>query len=176
MIFLVDLLRNKKIANEKNCFEDSASDMDRFFSGFTDACIMAQNIVVAAESMGLGTVYLGSILNDSERICRLLKLPYLTFPVVGLGIGYPNQDPQIKPKMDMGLRVFENEYKVFDNYLEELKDYDEEMQTYYDLRDANRRLDSFSNQVVTRMKSPNLKRAKMLNNIRDQGFNLKLDK
>jgi hypothetical protein len=41
--------------------------MDRFFQGFTDACITAQNIVNAAETMDLGTVYLGSILNDSEK-------------------------------------------------------------------------------------------------------------
>ena len=58
---------------------------------------MAQNLVTAAESVVLGTVYLGSILNDSEKICELLKLPELTFPVIGLGIGYPNQNPQLKP-------------------------------------------------------------------------------
>ncbi len=175
LIFIVDLYRNKKIANEKQCFETSASDMDRFFSGFTDACIMAQNIVNAAESMELGSVYLGSILNDSEKLCKLLKLPELTFPVVGLGIGYPNQNPQIKPKIDMELRVFENEYKIFDNYLVELKDYDEEMHTYYDLREANRRVDTFSDQVVTRMKNPNPKRARILNNIGEQGFDLNVD-
>ena len=40
------------------------------FSAFTDACMMAQNVVIAAESMGLGTVY-AAILNDSEKICEL---------------------------------------------------------------------------------------------------------
>ena len=49
------------------------------------------------------------------------------------------------------------------------------MHTYYDLRDANRRLDSFSDQVVTRMKNPSPKRAKMLNNIKAQAFNLNID-
>ena len=92
--------------------------MDRFFSGFTDACIMTQNVVNAAESMDLGTNYLGSILNDPMEICKILNLPKLTFPVVGLGIGYPNQKPQIKPKMDMKFRVFEDEYKPLKNYLE----------------------------------------------------------
>ncbi len=42
--------------------------MDNFFSSFTDACLMAQNIVNGAEAMDLGgAVYLGSILNDSEK-------------------------------------------------------------------------------------------------------------
>ena len=111
--------------------------MDHFFASFTDACLMAQNVVNAAESLDLGTVYLGSILNDPVIMCGLLKLPKLTFPVLGLAIGYPNQEPQIKPKMEMKYRVFENSYEIFDNYLEELKDYDEEMRTYYDLRDTN---------------------------------------
>lgn len=174
-IFIVDQYRNLNIAKEKDCNEESIRDMDRFFSAFTDACITAQNVVNAAESLGLGTVYLGSIHNDTKRICEILKLPELTFPVVGLGIGYPNQSPQLKPRMDMKYRVFENEYKTFDSYLEELKDYDEEMTTYYDLRDSNRRVDSFTNQVVQRLKNVNPKRQEILKVVEEQGFKVKWD-
>lgn len=109
--------------------------------------------------------YLGSILNDSEKICELLKLPELTFPVIGLGLGYPNQNPQLKPRMEMRLRVFES-------YLEEIKEYDKEMRTYYDLRDPDRPVDSFSDQVVVRLKQCNPKRQEILNVIRKQGFDL----
>ncbi|HHW10930.1 MAG TPA: NADPH-dependent oxidoreductase [Firmicutes bacterium] len=175
LIFIVDQYRNRQIIREKNGPTENAGDMDRFFSAFTDACLMAQNVVVAAEALGLGTVYLGSILNDAEKICEILKLPELTFPVVGLGIGYPGQDPQLKPRMDMKLRVFENAYTIFPNYLEEIKDYDEEMRTYYDLRDANRRVDSFSDQVVTRYKMGLPKRQDILNVVRRQGFDLKVN-
>ncbi len=174
LIFIVDQYRNWNIAKEKGCHEESIRDMDRFFSAFTDACITAQNVVNAAESFGLGTVYLGSILNDSEKICELLELPELTFPVIGLGIGYPNQEPQLKPRMDMKFRVFENKYKPMTNYVEKLKDYDAEMRTYYDLRDANRRVDSFTNQVVTRLKNVNPKRQEILNVVKKQGFDLKV--
>ena len=174
LIFIVDQYRNYQIAREKNCIEESVKDMDRFFSAFTDACITAQNVVNAAESMDLGTVFLGSILNDSEKICEILNLPELTFPVVGLGFGYPNQDPQLKPRMDMRFRVFENNYITFDNYLDEIKEYDKEMSTYYDLRDANKRVDCFSDQVVSRLTNVIPKRQKMLNIIGKQGFDLKL--
>lgn len=174
LIFIVDQYRNNQIAKEKNCFVETAGDMERFFAAFTDACIMAQNIVIAAESMGLGTVYLGSILNDSERICELLKLPKLTFPVIGLGLGYPNQNPQIKPRMEMKLRVFENTYKVFESYLDQVEEYDKEMRTYYDLREPGKRADSFSNQVVTRLNQRIPKRQEILNVIRKQGFDLKI--
>ncbi|MFL0246840.1 NADPH-dependent oxidoreductase [Candidatus Clostridium stratigraminis] len=174
LIFIVDQYRNYKIAGEKNSFNESAKDLDRFFSAFTDACITAQNVVNAAESMNLGTVYLGSILNDSEKVCEILNLPQLTFPAIGLGIGYPNQNPQLKPRMDMSLRIFENKYSSFNNYLDEIKDYDKEMNAYYDLRDSNRRVDSFSDQVATQFKNVIPKRQKMINVIRKQGFNLNL--
>ncbi|NLJ65673.1 MAG: NADPH-dependent oxidoreductase [Clostridiales bacterium] len=174
LIFIVDQYRNSQIAKEKNCLAENAKDMDRFFAGFTDACIMVQNLVTAAESMGLGTVYLGSILNDPEKICELLKLPELTFPVIGLGIGYPNQNPQLKPRMEMKIRVFDNTYRVFESYLDEIKEYDEEMRTYYDLRDPDRSVDSFSNQVVARFNQANPKRQEILNVVRKKGFDLKI--
>ena len=172
LVFIVDQYRNNRIAAEQNCALETAGDMDRFFAAFTDACIMAQNVVTAAESMGLGAVYLGSILNNPERICELLKLPELTFPVIGLGFGYPNQNPQLKPRMEMRLRVFENAYTPFESYLDEIKEYDEEMRTYYDLRDPGRPVDSFSKQVVSRLKQQNIKRQEILNVVRKQGFDL----
>lgn len=174
LIFVVDQYRNKRIAEEKDCHEPSAKDMDRFFQGFTDACLTAQNIVNAVEAMDLGAVFLGSVLNDAEKIIEILELPELTMPVVGLGIGYPNQNPQLKPRMEMDLRIFENNYKKFDNYLEEIKAYDHEMQTYYDLRDANKRVDCFSDQVVSKLKNLIPKRSDMLNIMEKQGFDLNI--
>jgi len=170
MIFVADQYRNFKIAEEKGNSTNFAGDMDRFFQAFTDACLAAQNVVNAAESLGLGTMYLGSILNDAGEICRILNLPKLTFPVLGLGIGYPNQNPQLKPRLDNKLKVFENSYKCFENYLNEIKDYDEEMKTYYDLRNANRRVDSFSDQVASKYANAIAKRQEILNVIHEQGF------
>lgn len=174
LIFVADSYRNYRIGQDKDCYENSARDMDKFFSSFTDACITAQNIVNAAEAMDLGVVYFGSVLNDAEKIIEILELPELTMPVVGLGIGYPNQSPQLKPRMSMKLRVFENSYEVFDNYLEEIKDYDEEMQNYYDLRQANKKTDSFSNQVVAKLKGVIPKRSEMLNIMKKQGYDLNI--
>lgn len=175
LIFVADQYRNYRIADDKGGYEPSARDMDRFFQGFTDACLTAQNIVNAAEASELGVVFFGSILNDAERIIEILELPELTMPIVGLGIGYPNQDPQLKPRMSMELRLFENTYKKFDNYVEVIKEYDIEMQTYYDLREANKRVDSFSNQVVTRLKNLIPKRSDMLKIMKKQGFDLNID-
>ncbi|MDY0235266.1 MAG: NADPH-dependent oxidoreductase [Gudongella sp.] len=172
LIFIVDQYRNSQISTEKGLDFEYTNDMDKFFQGFTDSSLAAQNMVVAAESLKLGTNYLGSILNNVKEICSLLELPKLTFPVVGLSIGYPNQEPQLKPRMEMSLRVFENKYIKFSNYLEKLENYDREMQSYYDLRDANKRVDSFTDQVKTKSKLSLEKRKEILNAIKDQGFNL----
>lgn len=174
LIFIVDTYRNHQIALEQGYDLSSSGDMDRFFQGFTDATLAAQNMINAAEAIDLGTVIFGSILNDSKKLCELLELPKYTFPVLGLGIGYPNQDPQLKPRMDMKFRVFDNKYEKMDNYLGLLTDYDEEMQTYYDLRQANKPLDKFSTQVVGRLEAVNTKRQEMMNIIVEQGFDLKL--
>lgn len=175
-IFIVDTRRNQEILKETGGQPEDAGNMDKFFQGFTDACLMAQNVTTALESLGLGAVYLGSILNDPVRTMELLKLPEFTFPVLGVAFGYPDQEPQLKPRMDMALRVFENEYQVYDGeYLERLKDYDEEMTTYYDLRESNRRSDSFTRQVVSKYAAKNPRRMAMVKHIRNQGFDLKLE-
>jgi nitroreductase len=171
-IFVADCHRNANIAREQGFDGPGIRDMDRFFQGFTDACLAAQNLTNAIESLGMGAVYFGSILNDPEELIDILGLPGLTFPVLGVGFGYPAQDPQLKPRLDVSFKVFENRYKSFDNYREVIADYDKEMQTYYDLRDNGRRSDTFSEQVVKRSGAVREKRGLMLNVARKQGFDL----
>lgn len=170
LIYVADLYRNGRIAQAQGEDLEAKKDDYRFFQGFTDALLAAQNVTVAAESMGLGAVYLGSILNDVRKIIEILELPELTFPVVGQGLGHPNQDPQLKPRMPLKYKVFENKYKVFDDYLEELKEYDKEMHTYYDLRDANRRVDYFTTQVVDKLKLKVTREADLVKIAEEQGF------
>ena len=149
-IFLTDLYRSYRIVEEKG--ENTgkcASVWDGFLQGFTDAVLMAQNLVNAAESLGLGTCFLGSILNNPERMIEILQLPKLTFPALGVMFGYPGQQPQLKPRMPMELRMFEDSYNCFEgSYLEEFADYDQEMTTYYDTRANGKRSDTFTDSLT----------------------------
>ncbi|MGO1478626.1 hypothetical protein, partial [Senegalia sp. (in: firmicutes)] len=70
---------------------------------------------------------------------------------------------------------FENKYKKQDNYLESIKEYDKEMKQYYDLRNEDKPLDEFSKQVVAVLEIKNEKRSKLLNVVKSQGFNLKIE-
>lgn len=170
LIFIVDLYRNYHIAKEMKNENNIMIGFDKFMQGFTDACLAAQNFVVGAESMGYGANYFGNIHNNTKKVIELLDLPKYTFPVVGVGIGIPNQDPQLKPRMPMELKMFENGYKKFDSYLDAIKDYDEVMQTYYDLRDANNRVDAFSTQILKKQGSIISNREEMYQAFVDQGF------
>lgn len=80
LIFIADNFRNTKIMEEQGFFENRANDIDRLYQGITDAALMAQNVAVVAESMGLGFVYFGSILNNSQKVIDLLKLPPIHIP------------------------------------------------------------------------------------------------
>lgn len=173
IIFIVDLYRNYNIVKEMGEENDIIIGFDKFLQGFTDACLAAQNYVTAAESMGYGANYFGNIHNNTKKVIEILDLPKYTFPVVGVGIGIPNQDPQLKPRMPLDLKVFENGYKKFDSYLDAVKDYDKEMQTYYDLRDANRRVDAFSTQILKKQGSIIAHREDVYQTLLDQGFVVK---
>lgn len=55
-ILLVDLYRNQQIRQQKGKDDGRLHTADIFFQGLDDAIMAAQNIIVAAESMGLGVV------------------------------------------------------------------------------------------------------------------------
>lgn len=82
-----------------------------------DAIIAAQNTVVAAHSLGLGSCYIGDILENAESIRELLKLPKCTLPVTMLVYGYPTkqQIERKKPKrVELGHILHENTYRAMD--------------------------------------------------------------
>lgn len=170
LIMIVDLYRNMKVCDEKGIDGSEMVNTDSFFQGFTDCILTAQNITTAYEDMGLGGVFLGSILNDTKKIIELLKLPKYTFPALGLAFGYPDQTPSLKPRMPMELRLFENSYKTFDNYLERLSEYDAEMKKYYDLRNTEKPLPAFTDQVLNTIVPFERKRTLLIENAKSQGF------
>lgn len=174
-IFIVDLNRNYQIAKEMGNENDNIISFDKFIQGFTDAIIAAQNLTVAVESLGLGANYFGNIHNDTKNVIELLKMPKLTYPAVGVGFGVPNQNPKIKPRLDIKLKTYENSYKTYDSYLDMIKNYDQEMTTYYDLRDSGRKSESFSSQISKKQGSAIKNRNKMFKTLQDQGFILNPD-
>lgn len=173
VIFVVDIYRNSIIAKEHG-IENTGTDMDSFFQGVSDALIACQNMVVSAESLGIGTVYFGSILADVEKMCDILKLPELTFPIMGLGLGYRGHEPALKPRLPKYMQVFTDEYKKFDNYTKEFVKFDEDMENYVDLRDTTKTVGKFSNQIPNKMKNGRGTTRNFIDEIEKRGFNIRL--
>ena len=69
-----------------------------FFLASQDAMIAAQNAVTAAESLGIGSCYIGDILENHDRVVSLLKLDPFVVPVILLVFGYPTQQQCARPK------------------------------------------------------------------------------
>lgn len=169
-VFVVDLYRNSKIREEAGKDVDPIARTNVFFAGFYDAMIAAQNMVIAAESMGLGTLYLASIQADPRRVIAALKLPKYTYPILGLLIGHPDQRPQYKPRLPTAITMVENTYPDIASYKAILTEYDEEVQEYYDLRDANNRIDSFTNQIEEKLGLGAAMTSPMLEILHEQGL------
>lgn len=64
----------------------------------TDSCIAAQNAVTAAQSMGIGSCYIGDIMERCEEHRKLLNLPEFVFPAAMLVFGYPTRQQMERPK------------------------------------------------------------------------------
>ena len=146
-IFVVDLYRNQQIRRQLGKDDGRVHTTDIFFQGLDDTLLAWQNVANAVESMDLGYVPLGTINDHPLKMLEVLDLPKLTFPALGMQVGIPDQEPQLKPRLPLEFTTFENEYPR-DFKVGDLKEYDQVVTTYYDLRDANRRIDSFTKQIT----------------------------
>lgn len=169
-VFVVDCHRAASVVEENGGDPACAGTMDSFFQGWTDATLMAQNVVVAAESLGLGTCFLGSLLNNPRELIEVLGLPRYTFPVLGLLLGRPAQKPQMKPRMPLQFRMFDDVYQHFPSYHEALKEYDDVIREYYDLRNTNARIDYYTKQLAARVEKNMPLRRRIVREIAEQGF------
>lgn len=172
-IFLVDVYRNYRIAEATSGEEIKKNTFaNEFVFGMQDAMLMAQNVSTLVESLDMGGVFLGSILNNTDKLIELLELPKLTFPVIGYAFGYPDQAPTLKPRMKSELRVFENKYKIQEDYKACMEEHDKAMSSYYDLRDTTKTLDTFSKQALNNMQQVVESEKNIFDKISEHGFNL----
>lgn len=152
-VFILDEHRNTRIAQAKgvdvSSEEFTLNGSYRFSQAQNDAVLALHAMETAAYSLGLGCVILGSLLNDVEGLIDLLNLPEYTYPVLGLAIGRPAQQPSLKPRMPRDMQVFDNTYPADGGQvLDGLADFDAEVHRYYDLRNTERPVDAFSDQIA----------------------------
>lgn len=122
----------------------------------TDTAIAAQNAVVAAESFGIGSCYIGDIMENCEIHRKLLGLPEYVFPAVMLVFGYPTKQQRERQKperVNMKHIVHENAYRRMDGMeLKEMLEKKAQVNTYEDWIRAfcNRKYNSDFSREMTR--------------------------
>ena len=155
-LFMADEHRNATIAKAKGVPTDpehyGLASSYRFTQAQNDAVLALHAMETAACSLGLGCVILGSLLNDVDGLVETLHLPQYTYPVLGLAIGKPDQEPALKPRMPRSMQFFDNVYPTEEateaDIRSEIADFDTTVHQYYDLRQADRPVDAFSDQIA----------------------------
>ncbi len=128
-VFLVicpDLLRLEKVAKRQG-YQSNDKYIETFIVATVDSALVAQNILLGAESCGLGGVMIGGIRNNPEQVSEFLELPDKVYPLMGMCLGYPDHEPMVKPRFQDELIIHHEKYD--DGRLDELlTDYDKIIQ------------------------------------------------
>lgn len=115
LLFCIDLHRVERWAKLEVAPFTATSSFRHFWISFIDTIICAQNICTAADSLGLGSVYIGTILEFLTDIQDMFQLPKGVFPVVLLCLGYPKVKPLPKKKLDVQVIVHAERYHEMEN-------------------------------------------------------------
>jgi len=119
---------------------------EHFIIATVDVALAAQNAAIAAESLGLGICYIGAVRNDPQAVADLLELPDHVYPVFGMCIGVPAQDPDLKPRLPLAVTLREEVYG--DDDVDGINDYDETMREYYATRGGGSRDATWSSEMA----------------------------
>lgn len=145
LVFCADMRRHQ-LACEMHEAPMQSGYTEQFLTASLDCGLFAQNLVIAAESLGMGVVYIGGIRNQIARVADLLQLPELVYPVFGLCLGYPDQDPEIKPRLPLSV-VLKQEHYNDSADRELIAEYDEQVREYYRTRTGGNKEMSWSEQI-----------------------------
>ncbi|MFO8184483.1 MAG: nitroreductase family protein [Candidatus Aegiribacteria sp.] len=113
-IICADVHRMERVM-ERRGWKRKASDLYTLLFALQDAAYMAENMVIAAESLELGSCYIGAAPMMAGKIGEDYALPQGVFPLVMLAMGYPAEDPPVRPRYPMDFHLFEGEYPVLDD-------------------------------------------------------------
>lgn len=126
---------------------------ENFIVATVDAALAAQNAAVAAESMGLGIVYIGGVRNQIAEFAEELNLPELVYPLFGMCVGYPDQDPGIRPRLPLEGVLHYGTYDA-QRTVEEVKTYDQTYTEYMQGRSGGKPAAAWSQFMAKRLAEP----------------------
>ncbi len=90
LVWVADLGRAHRLATRAGVPLAAAEYLETTIIGFVDTALAAQNAVVAAASLGLGSVFVGALRNHPEQVAAELALPQHAVATFGLAVGAPD--------------------------------------------------------------------------------------
>ena len=142
--------------------------MEALTVAIVDTTIAAQNMAIAAESMGLGICYIGGIRNDIAKVADLLDLPELTVPLFGLTIGMPKTRNEVKPRLPRANILSVNAYNRVT--VSDLQAYNEQTSAYYANRSHHQKSTDWTQEMSNFLTKP--RREDVAKFLKKQGFTL----
>lgn len=131
LCFIADLSRLDRLGEAHGRRLEGLDYLESFMVALMDAALAAQNLVVAAEALGLGTVYVGALRHRPEAVARELDLPPNAFAPFGVCVGYP--DPAVrsavKPRLPQSLVLHWERYAARDER-REVEGYDARLSAF----------------------------------------------
>jgi nitroreductase len=112
LCWVADLSRLTRLGEAHQTKLEALDYLESFMVALVDAALAAQNAVVAAESLGLGTVYVGALRHEPEQVAAELGLPPGAFAPFGLAVGYPARPSAVKPRLPQSLVLHREQYRV----------------------------------------------------------------
>jgi nitroreductase len=111
LLFLIDWHRMERWARMEDAPFTATSSFRHFWISFQDVIISAQNICTAADAVGLGSVYIGTVLEFFPTLREMFALPDAVFPVVLLCLGYPKNLPKPRVKLPPESMIHRERYR-----------------------------------------------------------------
>ncbi|HUT12872.1 MAG TPA: nitroreductase family protein [Thermoguttaceae bacterium] len=115
LLFCIDWHRLRRWAELEVAPYTSASSFRNFWISFQDTIICAQSICTAADSLGVGSVYIGMVLECLTELRDMFRLPDAVFPVVLLCLGYPAEELDPARKLAVEAVVHDEQYREMDD-------------------------------------------------------------
>ncbi|PAD20565.1 oxygen-insensitive NADPH nitroreductase [Terribacillus saccharophilus] len=155
-VFCADFYRHKEMANNLRAdISETIQGTEALLIGTIDASLAAQNLAIAAESMGLGICYIGGLRNNLAGVSASLGVPAQVLPLFGIAVGYPEKVNEKKPRLPFGSVYHENRYNVDKGLLNaQLEEYDRTIQSYYVDRIENSMKTTWTEQATDKLRIP----------------------
>jgi len=168
LVFCADLNRSA-LACEQQGGTLTPGMTEHFLIATVDVALFAQNCTIAAESQGLGVCYIGALRNNPAEVTEILELPSNVYPVFGFCVGYPDQDPEIKPRLPLSSVLMHNSYDET-CLAPAIAIYDEHLRAYYRSRIGGKKDSCWSEEMralVGKERRPHMREF-----LKSQGFTM----